>query len=70
MRFTRHAKNRACDINTTLTDAERLIENPEFVDLAPDGKRRYVGMIRDKRVRIVVAVDDSDLIATIHRRRR
>jgi len=39
-------------------------------DLAPDGKSRYVGLIRGERVRIVVAVDEPDLIVTIHRRRR
>ena len=70
MRFSRHAKNGARAIGATVADAERLIENPEHVDLGPDGKSRYVGLIRGERVRVVVAVDDPDLIVTIHRRRR
>jgi Domain of unknown function (DUF4258) len=69
VRFSRHAKNRARDIGATVADAERLIENPEHVDLAPDGKWRYLGLIRGERVRVVVALDEPDLIVTIHRRR-
>lgn len=70
MRFTRHAKNRARDIGATVVDVERLIEKPEHVDLASDGKWRYVGVLRGERVRVVVALDVPDLIATIQRRRR
>lgn len=70
MRFTRHAKNRARDIGATVVDAEELIANPERVDLGPDGKWRYVGLLRGERVRVVVALDDPDLIVTIHRRGR
>jgi hypothetical protein len=54
----------------TIADAEQLIEKPIHVDVAPDGKPRYVGLIRGERVRIVVALDEPDLIVTIHRRRR
>jgi hypothetical protein len=70
VRFSRHAKNGARDIGATIADAEGVIANPIGVDIAPDGKRRYVGTIRGQRVRAVVAVDDPDLIVTIHRRRR
>lgn len=70
MRFTRHAKNRAREIGATVLDAEELIANPEHVDLGPDGKWRYVGHLRGERVRVVVALDEPDLIVTIHRRPR
>ena len=70
MRFTRHGKNRARQIGATIVDAEEVIANPVLVDLAPDGKWRYVGLIRGERVRVVVALDEPDLIVTIHRRRR
>lgn len=68
MRFTRHAKNRAREIGATVADAERLIESAEQVDFDRDGKWRYVGRIRGERVRVVVALDDPDLIVTMHRR--
>jgi mRNA-degrading endonuclease RelE of RelBE toxin-antitoxin system len=67
-RFTRHAKNRARDINATVADAEELTAYPERVDFDPHGNWRYVGRIRGERVRVVVALDDPDLIVTIHRR--
>jgi hypothetical protein len=70
VRFTRHAKNRARDIGATVVDVEQLIANPDNVDLGPDGKWRYVGHLRDERVRVVVALDEPDLIVTIHRRPR
>jgi hypothetical protein len=68
VRFTRHAKNRARDIGASVADAEELMANPEHVDLDPHGNWRYVGHIRGERVRVVVALDEPDLIVTIHRR--
>jgi mRNA-degrading endonuclease RelE of RelBE toxin-antitoxin system len=68
VRFTRHAKNRAREIGATVADAERLIEDPEQVDFDRHGNWRYVGRIRGEQVRIVVALDEPDLIVTIHRR--
>jgi hypothetical protein len=41
-----------------------------FVDSDEDGKPRYTGEIRGVRVRVVVALDEPDLIVTIHERRR
>lgn len=70
MRFSRHAKNGAREIGVSIADAEGVIQSPLEVDVAADGKRRYLGLIRGERVRVVVAFDDPGLIVTIHRRRR
>jgi hypothetical protein len=40
------------------------------VDRDGNGKPRYTGEIKGMRVRVVVALDEPDLIVTIHERRR
>jgi hypothetical protein len=70
MRLTRHATNGLRRTGGTLEDAERVIANPEEVDRDDRGKPRYTGDVRGIRVRIVVALDEPDLIVTIHDRRR
>jgi hypothetical protein len=70
MRFTRHARNWARRLKLDVADAEELIARPDRVDRDRYGKPRYTGEVRGIRVRAVVAVDEPDLIVTIHRRRR
>lgn len=70
MRFTRHAKNEARRLRADVADAEAVIAQPVRVDRDRFGKPRYTGYIRGVRVRIVVALDEPDLIVTIHERRR
>jgi hypothetical protein len=53
-----------------IEDAERVIEQPVGVDNDPEGRPRYRGFIRGIPVKIVVAVDEPDLIVTIHKRRK
>jgi hypothetical protein len=70
VRLTRHAKNFLRRLRATIDDAERVIEKPMLVDADEDGKPRYTGEIRGVRVRVVIALDEPDLIVTIHERRR
>lgn len=70
MRLTRHAKNELRNLRATLADVEDAISNPIWVDRDPKGKPRYIGYVGAVRVRIVVALDEPDLIVTIHKRRR
>lgn len=70
MRFSRHAKNKARGLGVDVTDAEAVVAQPFEVDYDEDGKPRYTGEIRGVRVRVVVALDEPDLIVTIHDRRR
>jgi hypothetical protein len=46
-----------------------VIAEPEAVDFDEYGKPRYIGEIKGVRVRVVVALDEPDLIVTIHDRR-
>jgi len=69
MRLTRHAKNHLRRLAATLADAEQVIREPVLVDSDRDGKPRYTGKIRGVRVRVIVALDEPDLIVTIHDRR-
>jgi hypothetical protein len=53
-----------------MADVEDAIVHSTFVDRDDDGRPRYTGEIRGERVRVVVALDDPDLIVTIHERKR
>jgi hypothetical protein len=68
--LTRHAKNRLRHIGGTIEDAERVIRQPLVADADPEGRARYLGVIRGIQVRVVIAVDEPDLIVTIHERRK
>jgi len=70
MRFTRHAKNWTRRHGFSVADAEGVIAHPIYVDRDENGKPRYTGEIEGMRVRVVVALDEPDLIVTIHERRR
>jgi uncharacterized protein DUF4258 len=69
VRLTRHAKNELRSLDATLADVEYLITNPDQEDRDPEGRPRYIGHLQGVRVRVVVALDEPDLIVTIHERR-
>jgi hypothetical protein len=69
VRLSRHAKNELRSLGATLADVERLVADPEQEDRDPEGRPRYVGHVQGVRVRVVVALDEPDLIVTIHERR-
>jgi hypothetical protein len=53
-----------------IDDAELVIARPDKVDEDPEGRPRYWGYIRDIPVKVVVALDEPNLIVTIHERRK
>jgi hypothetical protein len=57
-------------LRATIEDAERVIGEPLSLDHDPDGRPRYRGFIGGVLVKVVVAVDEPDLIVTIHKRRK
>ncbi|MBS1883639.1 MAG: hypothetical protein JSS97_11865 [Actinobacteria bacterium] len=69
MRLTYHAKNGLRKVRGTRQEAESVVRNPIGKDLDPDGKPRYLGYIAGELCRIVVALDEPDVIVTIHERR-
>ncbi len=69
MRLTRHAKNYLRRLGASVAEVERVIENPVEFDRDRNGKPRYTGTLQGVRVRVVVALDEPDLIVTIHDRR-
>jgi hypothetical protein len=70
VRFTRKAKNGLRWIDGTAEEAESVVENCFGKDFDDRGNSRYRGFIGGTRCRVVVALDDPDLIISIHRRRR
>jgi hypothetical protein len=69
MRYTRHAKNQARRLRMSDADVERVIARPMYADTDEDGKPRFVGEVHGVRVRVVLALDEPDLVVTIHPRR-
>jgi hypothetical protein len=70
VKFTRKAKNGLRWIEGTAEEAESVVENCFGKDFDEKGNPRYRGFIGGERCRVVVALDDPDLIISIHRRRR
>jgi hypothetical protein len=70
VRFKRHAKNGLRRVKGTTEEAESVVENSFEKDFDEDGNPRYRGFINGERCRVVVALDDPDVIITIHSRRR
>lgn len=68
--MTRHAKNRARSIGTSLAEVEGLIDDPFQVETDEDGRPLYSGVLRGIDVRVVVALDEPGLIVTIHEKRK
>jgi hypothetical protein len=67
--MTRHAKNHLRRLGASASDVERVIREPLHFDQDREGKLRYTGEIQGVRVRVVVALDEPDLVVTIHDRR-
>jgi hypothetical protein len=70
VQLTRHTKNRARAIKLSQANAEAIVARPDRSFPGKDGKPNYEGSIEGVLVRIVVALDDPDLIVTICERRR
>jgi hypothetical protein len=58
------------DLRGTRQEAESVVANCFGKDFDEKGNSRYRGFIAGERCRVVVALDDPDLIITIHPRRR
>jgi hypothetical protein len=54
----------------TQAQVEAIVAGAAAHDRDQAGNPRYVGTIRDDRVRVVVALDDPDFVITVHRRRK
>lgn len=52
------------------SDVERIVARPIYADTDEEGKPRFVGEVHGVRVRVVLALDEPDLVVTIHPRRR
>jgi hypothetical protein len=68
--MTRHARNRARFIGVSLVEVEDLISDPLQIEWDDDGRPLYSGLLRGVYVRVVVALDEPNLIVTIHEKRQ
>jgi hypothetical protein len=67
--LTRHAKNQLRWLKLSGEELEWLVANPISVDRDPFGRPRYLGEIEGRRIRVVLALDEPDLVVTLHPRR-
>jgi hypothetical protein len=70
MRLTRRAKNGLRKVKGTAQEAESVVEKEFGKDFDKDGNSRYRGYIAGVHCRVVVALDEPDVIISIHERRR
>jgi len=56
-------------LGASLADVEGVISAPIRVERDRTGKPAYIGVIHGVQVRVIVALDEPDLIVTIHERR-
>jgi hypothetical protein len=50
-------------------DVDWILANPDRHDRDRDDRPRYIGRVAGKRVRVVLAADDPELVVTVHERR-
>jgi hypothetical protein len=70
VRFTRHAKNSLRQLSLSQSEIEAIVLNPRRVRKGRDGKPQYEGAAQGIWLRVVVALDEPDVIVTIHDRKQ
>ena len=70
MFFTRHAKNSLRQLGITQSEVEAIVARPRRVRMGGDGKPNYEGSVHGIWIRVVVALDDPDVIVTIFDRKQ
>lgn len=68
--MTRHARNECRLYKIDPGDVEVVVSRPKKVGRDKDGKAIYEGAVRGRVMRVVVALDEPDLIVTIYPRRK
>jgi hypothetical protein len=69
MKFTRHARNRLRHLAIITEQVEARVARGRPVDAEPEGRPRYIIRVGGRRVRVVVAADDPQLVVTVHDRK-
>jgi len=66
MRLSRHAKNNLRHFGGTREEVESVVKTPFGKTLDQSGNPIYVGIVRGRIVRVVVADDDPDFVITVY----
>ena len=64
MRFSRHAKNNLRLYEVTIQEVESVVRDSIGKDSDERGNPRYLGLIAGRPYRVVIALDDSDVVIT------
>lgn len=70
LRFTQHAKNRMRQLDISMSDVVDLVVEQEPSGYDPEGRPGYIGIVREIRVRVVLAVDKPNLVVSLHERKK
>jgi len=57
-------------LGLTRGDVAAIILASAVVDRDPDGRPRHVGFVDGRKIRVVLALDNPNLVVTVHERRR
>jgi hypothetical protein len=68
--LTRHAKNECRLYGIDRADAEAVVAQPLPLLRDNDDRPIYEGSVRGRVIRVIVALDEPDLIVTIYPRRK
>lgn len=69
MRFTRHARQRMKLYGVSRAQAAAIARWGEQDGADARGNARRIGWVDGRRIRVIVASDDPELVVTIHFRR-
>jgi hypothetical protein len=65
MRWTRNARNRATERKITLAEATQVVEDPDVTFTDRKGNPCSIAEVAGRRIKVVVAADDPELIVTV-----
>lgn len=65
MRPSRHAAARMAERNISLAEVSSVLDDPEVTFADPKGNPCYIREIRGRRIKVVVAADDENLVITV-----
>jgi hypothetical protein len=54
----------------TRRERRLIILRSDGAERDPDGRVRHIGVVNDKRIRIVLALENQSIVVSVHERRR
>jgi hypothetical protein len=65
LRFSRHAAARAAERDITLAQASAVVDDPHVTFTDRKGNPCYIREIDGRRIKVVIAAEDTELVVTL-----